>query len=200
MARDYANISKLGWTCVQGTLGILCSRNKRPCDSVSLHKNEILIVDAISCKTKDISEDLNIVEPEIQEMITGVGDGTGEFVIQSVDGTDLFVVTNAGEIEMYGNLTVGELINGKFNWTTGDNYNSFDGYVLTFNETKLSDINGNVNSTSWDRTGTDVILANIGDSVGIGDATPDLTLEQLEQLLRDILEFLQQKQIMEIYL
>ena len=52
MAKDYAKIGKLGWTCVQGKLGILCSRNKRPCDSVSFNKNEVLIVDASSCKTK----------------------------------------------------------------------------------------------------------------------------------------------------
>ena len=52
MAKDYTNISKHGWTCVQGKLGILCSRNKRPCDSVSFSKNEVKIVDAIACKTK----------------------------------------------------------------------------------------------------------------------------------------------------
>lgn len=51
MAKDYAKIVKLGWTCVQGKLGILCSRNKRPCDSVSFYKNEVKIVDAVSCKT-----------------------------------------------------------------------------------------------------------------------------------------------------
>jgi len=35
---------------------------------------------------------------------------------------------------MTGNLTT---TNGKFNWTTGDNYNSFDGSTLTFNQSKL---------------------------------------------------------------
>jgi len=52
MSKDYDNINKKGWTCVQGKIGILCHRNKRPCDSISLNKNEILIVDATSCKTK----------------------------------------------------------------------------------------------------------------------------------------------------
>ena len=52
MAKDYSKISKYGWTCVQSKLGILCHRDKRPCESVALFKNEVLIVDAVACETK----------------------------------------------------------------------------------------------------------------------------------------------------
>lgn len=50
--KKYAKITKRGWTCVAGELGILCHRNKAPLESVSLDFNQIKIVDAISCKTK----------------------------------------------------------------------------------------------------------------------------------------------------
>ena len=52
MAKDYTRISKKGWTCVQGKTGILCQRNKAPLETVTLDDNEVLIVDALRCKTK----------------------------------------------------------------------------------------------------------------------------------------------------
>jgi len=36
------------------------------------------------------------------------------------------------------NLTVNGWINGKFNWTSGDDWNSFDGSTLLFNDSKLA--------------------------------------------------------------
>ncbi len=44
--------------------------------------------------------------------------------------------------------------------------------ISSLNNLSLSDITGNVNSTSWDRSGTNVILSTITDKVGIGTATP----------------------------
>lgn len=38
--------------------------------------------------------------------------------------------------------------NGSFNWTVGDDYNSFDGNILTFNTTKLSTVYYNANSSN----------------------------------------------------
>ena len=53
MAKDYTAISKNGWTCVQGKVGIFCHRNKRPLDIVDFRdKDEVLIVDAVACNTK----------------------------------------------------------------------------------------------------------------------------------------------------
>ena len=36
---------------------------------------------------------------------------------------------------------------------------------------------GSFNSTAWNRSGTDVYLANIGDSVGIGTSSPNQKLD-----------------------
>ena len=57
-----------------------------------------------SCKYFQKDEIETIVEPE---QITGVGDGTVKFVIQSSDGTELFYVINDGNALIYGNLTIG---------------------------------------------------------------------------------------------
>ena len=43
--------------------------------------------------------------------------------------------------------------------------------------TALDVANSNVNSTSWNKSGTDVFLANIGDNVGIGANSPTVKLE-----------------------
>ena len=58
-----------------------------------------------SCKYIQKDEIETIIEPE---QITGVGDGTVKFAIQSSDGTDLFYVSNDGNAEFKYNLTVGD--------------------------------------------------------------------------------------------
>lgn len=47
---------------------------------------------------------------------------------------------------MTGNITSSEWFNGKFNWTTTDDWSSFDGNTFDFNESKLSTIYYNATS------------------------------------------------------
>ena len=89
-----------------------------------------------------------------------------------------------------GNGSLLTSLSGDGFWPIDDIYlnNVYD--VLTFNETLLNitidardtfnttqqmidAVNGQVNSTSWNRSGTNVFLADIGDSVGIG-VIPDV--------------------------
>lgn len=46
--------------------------------------------------------------------------------------------TMQGDIDMDGNTIDNAIFEGTYNWTSGDNYNIFDGSTLTFNESKLS--------------------------------------------------------------
>jgi len=54
---------------------------------------------------------------------------------------------------MTGNLSTSEWFNGKFNWTSADDWNIFDGSILDFNDTKLSSVYYNA-TTSLLVTGT----------------------------------------------
>lgn len=58
-----------------------------------------------------------------------------------------------------------------------DNNNSVNNYILYVNSTNpTTHTDGLFNSTSWNRTGTNVHLANSGDNVGIGATTIDAQL------------------------
>ena len=50
--------------------------------------------------------------------------------------TDTLYVELSGD-DMTGTLTTTDWFNGSFNWTSGDDYTSFNGHTLTFNATKL---------------------------------------------------------------
>jgi len=56
---------------------------------------------------------------------------------------------------------------------------NFSGDIYFNNGTAVSSlgVSGSINSTSWNRTGTNVILANTGDSVGVGVGSPAYRLE-----------------------
>ena len=66
--------------------------------------------------------------------------------------------------------------------TTSPSYNldvvgSVNAYDLLINGSSIaSGVTGQINSTSWNRSGTDVYLANIGDNVGIGTTSPGTLL------------------------
>jgi len=64
------------------------------------------------------------------------GDGSGLTNINASSVTDNWV--NESGDTMTGNLTTSEWFNGRFNWTTTDEWSSFDGSVFDFNESMLS--------------------------------------------------------------
>jgi len=53
-----------------------------------------------------------------------------------------------------GNITTSEWFNGKYNWTTGDTWNSFDGSTLTFNESKFA-------TTYYNATSSQAVIGTI---------------------------------------
>ncbi|MFO7883107.1 MAG: hypothetical protein R6U52_11305 [Kosmotogaceae bacterium] len=53
-------------------------------------------------------------------------------------GDILFSDLSPSNIDVSGHNITASNINGKFNWTTTDDWNNFDGYTLDFNETKMS--------------------------------------------------------------
>jgi len=59
-----------------------------------------------------------------------------------------------------------------------DIYSTFNATYVAINTTGniLNLIEGLANSSSWNRTGTDVFLSNTGDNVGIGTSTPEVEL------------------------
>ncbi|MBU2612186.1 MAG: hypothetical protein KKB62_00505, partial [Nanoarchaeota archaeon] len=65
------------------------------------------------------------------------------------------------------NGTTGD-VNFGFNVTAGEDFCLETGLCLS----SLDDLSGTLNSTSWNRSGTNVFLANTGDNVGIGTTGP----------------------------
>ena len=82
--------------------------------------------------------------------------------ITSKDGIISFVGDN---LTTTGNITA-SWFNGKFNWTTGDTWNIFDGSTLTFNESKLS-------STYYNATQSNLIKGIIDGGSLINTQHPD---------------------------
>lgn len=56
--------------------------------------------------------------------------------VGDIDLKNFYKIINATIINAK-NITVSEWFKGKFNWTSGDDWNIFDGSTLTWNETKL---------------------------------------------------------------
>ena len=48
-------INSKGWTCVKSVLGIMCHRNNKPLQSVTLETNEAFIVEANKCTSRKTS-------------------------------------------------------------------------------------------------------------------------------------------------
>jgi len=67
---------------------------------------------------------------------------------------------NTFTLDVRDNIT-GDWFNGRFNWTSADNWNIFDGSTLTFNETKLSPVFYNASTVVAIRGTTQGTLANI---------------------------------------
>ncbi|MGC9309750.1 MAG: hypothetical protein ACP5D2_03605, partial [Candidatus Nanoarchaeia archaeon] len=75
---------------------------------------------------------------------------------------NIFNVLYVDEIISSGNITTSGWVNGRFNWTT-DNWNNFDGSLLTFNESKLTTKYYNkteINDTFWKSDGTSTATGN----------------------------------------
>jgi len=83
--------------------------------------------------------------------VTTLGVGTGNTIINGNVG--IGTVSPKALLDVNGNITATD-------WTN-----------VTITESQISDL-GNKNSTSWNKTGTDIHLATPGDSVGIGTTTP----------------------------
>jgi hypothetical protein len=118
----------------------------------------------------------------------------GEVIDNLADG----IIQVTGRLDATGDIFSGgnNLSNAYFYATNGTYYlatnpfsfynsTSFDinNYYLAsnpfgfYNSTTLSEISGAVNSTAWNRSSTNVFLANTGDNVGIGTTSPGAKLD-----------------------
>ena len=114
-------------------------------------------------------------------------DTTNNFIIETntsmnnyVDSQDIVFNDSNNNFISDNNDSVNNNINSQNTSQTNyinSNNNSVNNYILFVNSTNpTTHIDGVFNSTSWNRSGTDVILANSGDSVGIGVTNPDTPL------------------------
>ncbi|MBI2207973.1 FG-GAP repeat protein, partial [Candidatus Woesearchaeota archaeon] len=79
-----------------------------------------------------------------------------------------------GNVNISGTLNVsGRVSFSNLASCTGDIESDANGVLSCGTDVGSS---GTVNSTAWNRTGTNVVLANQGDKVGIGTTTPNTTL------------------------
>lgn len=75
------------------------------------------------------------------------------FVNPSIDPSDGFLINSiyaTGGATFLGDVNIGTnlIVNGTYDWTSGDNWNIFDGHELTFNVSKLSTTYYAVNSSA----------------------------------------------------
>jgi len=96
---------------------------------------------------------LTLNETKLNLTITSIDTATNNSIVIYIGEVNTSLVTFVGENfvnitgdDMTGNLTNDEWFNGRFNWTSGDNYTSFNGYALTFNISKLETIYYNASS------------------------------------------------------
>ncbi len=114
----------------------------------------------------------------IGENVVAIGYEAGEG--NTLDSQFIVKQNNVNSIPLIqGNFSSGNVGIG----TTAPNYTldvlgNVNAYDLLINGSSISSsVSGTVNSTAWNRTGTDVYLANTGDSVGIGTTSPNANLD-----------------------
>jgi len=133
----------------------------------------------------------------VENVRLGVFAGTPRLMFENYNGTDwtLWEIDNggtglrfykAGETTLRVNSTaiqVGELSHSRNAVVFGDIYNAGVGNIsagsyFVGDGRFITNLNlGTYNSTAWNRTGTNVVLANINDYIGIGTNTPTSKLD-----------------------
>ncbi len=98
-------------------------------------------------------DDWGFPRSNLTAFVTDTPNERGAFVIGNENNNTLAFITDRiarinitgdglvyiGEnLEVGNNITIGGWFNGKFNWTSEDNWTSFDGSILTFNDSMLS--------------------------------------------------------------
>jgi len=111
----------------------------------------------------------------------GIGTTTPAHKLHIIGNVNITGSFNATRIEANEILVNGAIVNRSIDLSTYNfsvdlsTYNfsvSLDDYNLSISLTNYLLKIGEINSTAWNRTGTNVILANTGDNVGIGTTSP----------------------------
>lgn len=144
---------------------------------ISLNRNFPIIVNGVVLGSYDFGGlDTNINNSE-SSSISGIA--SGSWTASSTPSRLQFSTTPSGSNTSSLRMVIQE--DGNVNVTHNVTANFFigDGSMLTnlpaggnSSAEMIAATTGNVNSTSWERKGTNVILANITDNVGIGTASP----------------------------
>jgi len=100
-------------------------------------------------------------------------------ILTTTEGLFNFTGSN---IDMFGGNVTADNFFGNLTWTDLDNYPvacPAGSAITQLNDsvTCTAFNQGTLNSTAWNRSGTNVILANTGDYVGIGTTNPEYELD-----------------------
>ncbi len=106
----------------------------------------------------------------------GIGTTTPAHKLHVIGNVNITGSFNATRIEANEILVNGAVVNRSISLNTYNFSVSLDDYNFSISLTNYLLKIGDINSTSWNRTGTKVFLANIGDNVGIGTTSPGMKL------------------------
>jgi len=89
----------------------------------------------------------------IPQLITTIGRGGLIIYDNSASDNVMINLTLGGNGMFVDNITAGGWVKGKFNWTSGDDWNIFDGSTLSFNDSKFDPVYHNP-TQAWAVVGT----------------------------------------------
>ena len=117
--------------------------------------------------------------------IYGAVGGVNEFIWMAHNGSDgrlvtgagdLYLEPNSGDVIALSNITA-DWFKGLFNWTDDSDYLSFDGAILSFNETELNDtIDARELDTFWNITGSKYLYNDSG-ILEVNETTLNATID-----------------------
>jgi len=142
--------------------------------------NESIVI--LSSEISDLQVANNTVNESVANLVTGIADlqtanitNNGSIVILTTAVSDLQTAnqTNNGSIVI---LSTEITALQAANVTNNASITNLITKVDDVNNSIITQTNNNINSTSWNRSGTNIYQTNLGDNIGIGTTNPDYSL------------------------